>query len=180
LRAPTLVTLLLLAACSGEPPRPVTDFASPAPSASALRPLSSRDRSEAVAGPADAAAPDPNDPAEPGIGDLPRLARYVFRVMGSHDEVCPFENPYRDRLRFALDLEVKEGRIVRVVLGHVGLGPEEQLQSLGPSQWPRELTGYVACLAPHLEAVVMDPAPTDGAYEPAYSFAGRPGGRAEP
>lgn len=178
MRAPTLLPLLLLFACSGEPPRPVTDFASPAPSEPPLRPLSSREDIGAAAGPSGSTAvPDPNDPAEPGIGDLPRLARYVFRVMGSHDEVCPFENPYRDSIHFALDVEVRAGRIVRVGLGQAGLGPEDGLQPLAPSEWPRELTEYVACLTPHLKAVAMDPAPADGSYEPAYSFGGRPGGR---
>jgi len=181
-RAPACLPLLLLVACSGgEPPRPVTDFASPGQSGSPLRPLSSREGIGGVGGPAVAAAvPDPNDPAEPGIGDLPRLARYVFRVMGGHDEVCPFENPFRDRVHFVLGLEVKGGRMVRVSLGHAGLEGGDRVLSLAPSDWPRELTEYVACLTPHLKAVAMDPAPADGAYSPAYSFAGRPAGRKAP
>jgi hypothetical protein len=40
-------------------------------------------------------AVDPDDPAEPGIPDLARLARYVFKTMQRHEEVCPFENPFR-------------------------------------------------------------------------------------
>ena len=41
-------------------------------------------------------AVDPDDPAEPGIPDLARLARYVYKTMQRHEEVCPFENPFRD------------------------------------------------------------------------------------
>jgi hypothetical protein len=127
-----------------------------------------------------AAAPDPNDPTEPGIGDLPRLARYVFRVMGSHDEVCAFDNPFPDRVHFALDLEVRGGRIVRVGIGHAGLEGKGGVRSLAPSDWPRELREYVFCLTPHLEEVVMDPSPADGAYGPAYSFAARAAGTLRP
>jgi hypothetical protein len=123
---------------------------------------------------------DANDPAEPGIGELPRLARYVFRVMGRHDSICALENPYRDRIHFALDIEVKGGRMTRVGIGHAGLEGKERMRPLAPSEWPGELTGYVACLTPHLKAVAMDPAPAEGLYEPTYSFAGRPDGRRAP
>ncbi len=133
-----------------------------------------------------AAAPsppaDPDDPAEPGIGDLPRLARYVFRAMQAHEEVCPFDNPFRERVHFALAVDVKGGRITGVALGNVGVEPAggAEARTLAKAQWPRELTGYVTCLAPHLEAVEMDPAPADGSYDPAYAFSGRAGGRAAP
>jgi hypothetical protein len=128
------------------------------------------------------AAVDPDDPAEPGISDLARLARYVFKTMQRHEEVCPFDNPFRDRLHFALEIDVKRGRMIRVGLGHVGLqltGASEA-RPLAPARWPLELTGYVTCLAPHLQAVTMAPSPADGSYEPAYSFTGREGGRAAP
>jgi hypothetical protein len=125
---------------------------------------------------------DPDDPAEPGIGDLPRLARYVFRSMQAHREVCPFDNPFRERLHFALAVDVKAGRITRVGLANVGVEPGEETgaRTLTKAKWPRELTGYVTCLAPHLEAVEMAPAPADGSYEPAYAFSGRADGRPAP
>jgi len=131
---------------------------------------------------APAPAVDPDDPAEPGIGDLARLARYVFKTMQRHEEVCPFDNPLRDRLHFALAVEVKGGRMTRVALEHVGVEPAgaTEARPLGAERWPRELTGYVTCLAPHLQAVAMDPAPADGSYEPAYAFAGRESGRPAP
>jgi hypothetical protein len=132
--------------------------------------------------PAPSPPTDPDDPAEPGIGDLPRLARYVFKTMQAHDEVCPFANPFRDRLHFALAVEVKGGRIAQVGLAHVGLEPAggAEARTLAKPQWPREVTGYVTCLAPHLRAVEMDPAPADGSYEPAYAFGGRQDGRPAP
>ncbi len=133
-----------------------------------------------------AAVPSPpadrDDPAEPGIGDLPRLARYVFKTMQAHQEVCPFDNPFRERLHFALAVDVRGGRITRVGLGHVGVEPAggTEARTLAKAQWPREITGYVTCLGPHLEAMEMDPAPADGSYEPAYAFSGRVDGRAAP
>jgi hypothetical protein len=125
---------------------------------------------------------DPDDPAEPGISDLARLARYVFRAMQRHEQVCPFDNPFRERLHFALAIEVKAGRMTRVGMGHVGVGPDAagSARALAKAQWPRELTSYVACLAPHLQAVAMAPSPADGSHEPEYSFVGREAGRTAP
>jgi hypothetical protein len=125
---------------------------------------------------------DPDDPAEPGIPDLARLARYVYKTMQRHEEVCPLENPFRDRLHFALEIEVKAGRMTRVGLGHVGLEPEAagEAKTLAEPQWPRELTAFATCLAPHLQAVAMAPAPADGSYGPVYSYRGQPGGRPAP
>jgi hypothetical protein len=133
-----------------------------------------------------AAAPSPpagpDDPAEPGIGDLPRLARYVFTAMQAHEEVCPFDNPFRERVHFALAIDVEGGRITRVGLEHVGVEPADgtAARTLAKAHWPRELAAYVACLGPHLEAVEMNPAPADGSYEPAYAFSGREDGRPAP
>jgi hypothetical protein len=112
-RALILATLLAAAACTDrDAPRPVP-VPDREPAADLSRPISSRE-----------AMVDPDDPAEPGISDLARLARYVFRTMQRHEEVCPFDNPFRDRLHFALEIEVKGGRMARVGLGHVGVEPE--------------------------------------------------------
>ncbi len=175
-----LVLCVLAAGCTDrDAPRPV-----PVPDrdvADGSRPLSSREALPPPA-PATAAAVDPDDPAEPDIPDLARLARYVFKTMQRHEEVCPFDNPFRDRLHFALEIEVKAGRMTRVGLGHVGLEPETagEAKTLAEAQWPRELTAYATCLAPHLLAVAMSPSPADGSYEPVYSFGGRPAGRPGP
>jgi hypothetical protein len=174
------VPCLLAAGCTDrDPPRPV-----PLPDravADGSRPLSSRETlPPTVAAPG--AALDPDDPAEPGIPDLARLARYVYKTMQRHEEVCPLQNPFRDRLHFALEIEVKAGRMTRVGLGHVGLEPEAagEAKTLAEPQWPRELTAYATCLAPHLQAVAMAPSPADGSYEPVYSFGGRAAGRPAP
>ena len=184
-RALALLSLLVaVAACTErDAPRPVP-VPDRDPVAAATRPLSSREAipPAASAPVAPAAAVDPDDPAEPGIPDLARLARYVFKTMQRHEEVCPFGNPFRDRLHFALEVDVEGGRITRVGVGHVGLEPAAggEARTLGQSQWPRELTGYVVCLAPHLQAVAMAPSPADGSYEPAYSFSASPAGRPAP
>jgi hypothetical protein len=174
------VPCLLAAGCTDrDPPRPV-----PLPDrdvADGSRPLSSRETLPPPAA-APGAAVDPDDPAEPGIPDLARLARYVYRTMQRHEEVCPLENPFRDRLHFTLEIDVKAGRMTRVGLGHVGLEPEAagEAKTLAEPQWPRELTAYATCLAPHLQAVAMAPSPADGSYEPVYSFGGRAAGRPAP
>lgn len=175
-----LVVFLLAAACTDrDAPRPVP-VPDQEPAADATRPLSSRETILPSA--PGTAAVDPDDPAEPGIADLPRLARYVYKTMQRHEEVCPFDNPFRDRLHFALGIEVKAGRMTRVGLGHVGLEPEAagEARTLAEAQWPRELTAYVTCLAPHLKALAMSPSPAEGAYEPVYSFGANPTGRAAP
>jgi hypothetical protein len=173
--ASALALLLLLTACTDrDAPRPVpVPDQGPAPD---RQPLSSREA-------APAGAPvDPEDPAEPGISDLARLARYVFKTMQRHEAVCPFANPFRDRLHFAFDVEVRAGRMTRAGLAHAGVEPGTagEGRSLAREQWPRELTAYVSCLEPHLKAVVMAPSPADGAYEPVYSFGGQPSGRPAP
>jgi hypothetical protein len=186
-RTSIALALLALAACSGEPPAPVP-VASAAPAAAGeVRPLSSRETapppgaSSAPAGGAGSGAADTVDPAEPGISDLARLARYVFRTMRDRGDVCAFENPYRDGIHFALDVEVGAGRMTRVALGHVGVaGPGQDIRTLVAGQSPRELVSYVECLAPHLREVAMSPAPADGAYQPVYQYPGRPAGRAVP
>jgi hypothetical protein len=159
-----LLTVLPAVACSDrDAPRPV-----PVPAQRTV-----------VAAPA---AVDPDDPAEPGIPDLARLARHVFEAMQRHEAVCPFDNPFRDRLHFALEIEVRGGRMTRVGLGHVGVEPAraKEARTLSRSQWPRELESYVACLAPSLQALTMAPSPADGSYEPVYSFGGRETGPPAP
>jgi len=123
---------------------------------------------------------DPDDPAEPGIPDLARLARYVFRAMQDHEAVCSLENPFRDKLSFAFAIDVASGRITRVGVAEAAIEAPLGRLSLLKTQWPPQLPAYVACLAPHLQAVVMDPAPADGTYQPFYSYAGRPGGQPLP
>jgi hypothetical protein len=130
--------------------------------------------------PAVAATTDPNDPSEPGISDLARLARYVFSTMQRHEDVCPLQNPFRDTLHFAFAIEVAGGRMTRVGLGEVAVDGSAGKRSLRQAQWPDALVGYVTCLAPHLQGLVMSPAPADGAYEPVYSFGGQPEGKPAP
>src|SRR5512143_4304194 len=153
-RSLTILLLLLCLSCTDrDAPKPV-----PVPQ-------------EGTRAAAPSPAADPDDPAEPGIGDLPRLARYVFKTMQTHQEVCPFDNPFRERLHFALAVDVKGGRITRVGLGHVGVEPTgaAEARTLEKPQWQRELTAYVTCLGPPLEAVEKDPSPADSSYEPAHA-----------
>lgn len=115
------------------------------------------------------------DPTEPGIPDLARLARYVFREMRRQQAGCSLSNPFHDSLSFALVTEVKGGRIVGARLGKAVLerGPEELPLPGGIP--PADLVAYVDCLEPQLKAVEMAPAPADGIYEPVYSYPGHAG-----
>jgi hypothetical protein len=106
----------------------------------------------------------------------------VFKAMQGHDAICPFDNPFRDRLHFVLRVEVRAGRMTRVDLAQVGLEPAEggAARTLAVAQWPPELAAYVTCLAPHLQGVAMAPSPADGTYEPAYSYGANATGRTAP
>jgi hypothetical protein len=173
----TLLALLPFAACTDrDAPRPVP-VSDREPAAEATRPLSSREPLP-PASPAAAPVVDPEDPAEPGISDLARLARYVYKTMQGHEDVCPFANPFRDRLHFAFEVEVRDGRMTRVGLGQVGHESEAgEVHEIPRAQWPPEVTSYAACLGPHLKSVVMAPSPADGTYEPLYTFSGNDSGQ---
>ena len=176
---PALLVLAVAACTDRDAPRPV-----PVPdqerAADATRPLSSR---ESIPPAAPGSAVDPDDPAEPGIPDLARLARYVFKTMQRHEEVCPFENPFRDRLHFALEIEVKAGPddargpgARRPRAGDGGRSEDPRAER----QWPRELTAYATCLAPHLQAVAMAPSPADGSLRAGLQLRGQAAGRPAP
>jgi len=165
------VLLLLATACTDrDASRPPSDLGSPPP-AVAARP---------VVPSSVAATADPNDPAEPGISDLARLARYVFLAMQRHEQVCPLENPFREELHFAFMVEVKGGRMPRVALSEVAVQGSGAKRPLPRAQRPPEVARYLTCLEPHLKAMAMSPAPADGLYEPAYSLGGRATGRTAP
>jgi hypothetical protein len=161
-----------LLACSDAPPRPV---ATPAPRAAqddVLAPLSSR--SGALPAPP-VATPQPvdrPDPAEPGISDLARLARYIFREMGAPAGGCALDNPLHDPLSFTLRVAVKGGRMTSVTLAAAHVERNGAVQPLPPAQWPRELPAYDACLEPGLRALRLEPAPADDTYDADYSFPG--------
>ena len=70
---------------------------------------------------------------------------------------CPFANPLHDPLSFVFHIEVQGGRMTEVHLAWAGRRVGDQIEPLRPRA--AELDAYAACLAPRLEAVVMDPAP---------------------
>jgi hypothetical protein len=175
--------LVALVACRDpDAPRPVNVLPSPPPDEVGTRPLTSRDEPARDVRPvaptppaAPALSPGVPDPAEPGIPDLARLARYVFREMRGGQDACPFVNPLRDPIAFAVHVEVQEGRMTEVHLAWAAVRHGGEAHRLEPP--PPELSSYAECLAPRLRAVVMDPPPADGAYQPEYSYPGKPGGR---
>ncbi|MCG6926936.1 MAG: hypothetical protein LJF30_16720 [Acidobacteria bacterium] len=196
LRTPVAVPLLLvaLAACRDpDAPRPVSVLPTPTPGGgapssggAASRPLSTRDdpvrdvRPVAPTPPPAPTAPSAlppgaPDPAEAGISDLARVARYVFREMRMGQYVCSFTNPLRDPVSFAFHIEAQGGRMTKVHLAWAAVQHAQDRHRLEPP--PPELSGYVECLTPRLQAVVMDPAPADGTYQPEYSYPGVPGGQ---
>lgn len=161
----------LLACSEGPPPpAPVAERA-PGGTEDPLAPLSSHAHSQAGPPPSPAAAERP-DPAEDGIGDLPRLARYVFREMQAREGSCRLVNPFHERLAFTLRIGVERGRMRSVVLASAQLERPDGPSALPAAEWPQALTGYVSCLAPFLTALPMRPAPADGSYDADYSFGG--------
>jgi hypothetical protein len=100
--------------------------------------------------------------------------------MQEHEAACPLQNPFADKLHFAFEIEVAGGRMTNVGLAKLALDGSLGRLELLRRQWPPELVSYVGCLAPHLEALQMSPAPADGRYQPFYSLSGTPGGRGLP
>jgi len=168
-------------ACSRDEPRPATVFSTPTPGSAP--PLSSRQNSTpatpvtlppAASAPPTAAVPfGLPDPAEPGISGLARVARYVFREMRLAEADCPFTNPLHEPLSFVFHIAVVDGRMTQVHLARAGRHVGNEIETLPAA--PPELTAYAACLGPRLEALVMDPPPEDGVYQPEYSYPGHPG-----
>jgi hypothetical protein len=171
----------LLSCRDPDAPRPVSVLSTPSPEGGEARPLSSRDKAGSDVRPvaptpraAPALAPGVPDPAEPGISNLARLARYVFREMRLAQDACPFANPLEEPISFAFHIDVQGGGVAEAHLAWAGARHGEEIHQIEP---PPELTAYAECLQPRLEAVVMAPAPEDGVYRPEYSYPGRPGGR---
>ena len=191
---PVPLLLVALVACRDpDAPRPVSVLPTPTPGGgvassggASARPLSTRDDPGRDVRPVAPTPPPPPtaspvlpsgapDPAEAGISDLARVARYVFREMRMGQYVCSFTNPLRDPISFALHIEARGGRMTEVHLAWAGVRHAEDMHRLQPP--PPELGAYVECLTPGLQALVMDPAPADGTYQPEYSYPGLPGGR---
>lgn len=166
-----LVALGVLGSCRDpDAPRPVNDLEPRPTAAPPERDARPTDTRPVATRPLPPGEPDP---AETGITDLARLARYVFREMQVAESICPFVNPLHDPLAFAFHVEVADQRMSHVHLAWAGVRAGEELQPL--REPPAELTAYVECLAPRLEAARMDPAPADGEYQPEYSYPGHQG-----
>ena len=137
--------------------------------------------------------PLPNPPNLPGLEAEPTLAPPPKVQAPARPRVRPVD---RSQLVWcSVDVErlIEEDHPARAIWALTGqldlagfLAPIEAVEgaagkrSLRQAQWPDALVGYVTCLAPHLQGVVMSPAPADGAYEPAYSFGGQPDGKPAP
>jgi hypothetical protein len=173
LRLALIPILLLTVACGGGPPPPAPAATSAAEDA--LAPLSSHGSAPLAPAPTPDAVDRP-DPTEAGIGELARLARYVFREMGERQGSCRLVNPLHDRLAFTLRIEVKRGRMRSLAIASARVeGGGSQPSPLPEAQWPDGLRSYVACLEPFLKALRMDPAPADEVYDADYSFGGHGG-----
>jgi hypothetical protein len=175
------VLVALLACRDPDAPRPVSVLPTPSSEAGGTRPLSSHDEAGRDVRPvaptprtAPALPPGVPDPAEPGISNLARLARYVFREMRLAQDACPFANPLEEPLSFAFHIDVQSGAIADAHLAWAGLRHGDEIHQI---EAPPELTAYAECLVPRLEAAPMAPAPADGVYRPEYSYPGRAGGR---
>ncbi len=119
--------------------------------------------------------PGAPDPSEAGISDLARLARYVFREMRAGQGACSFANPLRDPVSFAFHIEVQGGRMTEVHLAWAGVRHAEDMHRLEPP--PPELSAYVECLTPRLQARGDGPR-AGGRRLPARVQLPRPHGRA--
>lgn len=132
------------------------------------RPASAPEGTGRVSAPA---ASRPDDPEAPGLTDLARLSRYVFREMQRRGECAP-EAATSGRLDYTLELAVEGGRIASAKLVGVSAELGGFAAPLLPERWPRSLVDSVGCLEPHLQALRLATPPADGVYESHFSLGG--------
>jgi hypothetical protein len=114
------------------------------------------------------------DPAEPGLPDLQRIARHVFVEMHRVAGECALRNPLAERLGYVVEVEVRGGAIARAEVIEARVELETGNSPLLRDAWPEALDRYAACLVPHLEGLVLEPAPADGVYRPDYAVQPEP------
>jgi len=114
------------------------------------------------------------DPQAPGLTDLARLSRYVFREMRRRGEECAPDPAPAGRVDYTLELEVASGRIRAARLATVSAELGGFTAPLLPERWPPGLVASIECLAPHLKALPMPTAPADGVYESRFSMGESP------
>lgn len=141
-----IVAVAALPGCDTRPPMPPPAVLSQAPT------------------PTTTAAAASLDPSEPGISDLARLARHVFKVMAARQRECAIKGLPPGRLSYQIDVEVREGRIAAASLGGVSAMSSREPVPLARPDWPVPILEFVRCLEPHLVGLALAPAPADGAY----------------
>jgi hypothetical protein len=123
-----------------------------------------------------AAAPSEElpDPAEPGLPDLQRIARHLFREMHLIDDHCSLHNPLSERVGYVVEVEVRGGAIERAELTRASVGSAGSERELPREAWPEALEAYAKCLPQHLRGLDLEPAPADGVYRPDYAVRPEP------
>jgi len=147
---------LALAACGGSESERPGARGSTAPRASAPEP------------------PESLDPHSPGLPDLARISRYVFREMQLRQDECGLAAPLETAVDYAVAVEVAAGAVVSAQLAAAEVTVAGVKLPLSKEQWPPELGRRIACLEPHLQQMSMAPAPADGRYETRFSLAAPP------
>lgn len=102
-------------------------------------------------------------PDEPGITDIARISRYVFREMNARAE-CALDPLPPGRYDYVYDVTVAKGRITEARLSSVAHVEEAGSHAVAKQQWPPALEKRIACLLPHLKRLEMAPPPADGTY----------------
>jgi hypothetical protein len=114
------------------------------------------------------------DPREPGLPDLQRVARHVFVEMHRIADRCALRNPLAERLGYVVEVEVRGGAIARAEVIEARVERGDSSLPLIRDAWPEALERYAACLVPHLQGRVLEPAPADGVYRPDYAVQPEP------
>ena len=118
-------------------------------------------------------------------GDIRTVAAFDIdkRKVGKDLSSAIFEAPnctkiFCERVPEA-GVSVRMGRKLDGVSSHMTNYDEKYrfLPSDEPEATKEEALAYAACLAPRLQAVTMEPSPSDGTYQPEYSYPGHSRGQ---
>lgn len=112
-------------------------------------------------------------PDEPGISDIARVSRYVYREMNTRPE-CDLVGLPSGRYDYVYDVTVAKARITGARLNGVALVGAVGSQALAPAQWPPALAKRLDCLLPHLKRLELQPVPADGVYAARFVASGPP------
>lgn len=113
-----------------------------------------------AAGPAATPPPD----ARAGDSGLALVSRHVFAEMNRRGPECQSGQPVAVDVSYTLEVVVAGGRVVEARLADASVGRGGDRTPVPRDLWPPRLVAQIACLAPHLKNLALEPSLPDGTY----------------